>query len=173
MWIGRAEQPDSAEGDEMFEVKQREVAAQLVLTEQRTVGVAELAEWLPSTMGRLGKSAVEFGGLAGNWFVVYHGQFAEDGGGEVPVEVCAPISSDQERPVTAAVRDEPAHREAYVTLTKAQADPAGIAAAFAMVGRWVGEHGLTIADAPREVYFTDFTAAAPDDEVLDVAFPIR
>jgi hypothetical protein len=41
------------------------------------------------------------------------------------------------------------------------------------VAQWASARGLTADGSPREVYFTDFDAAGPGDEVCDVAFPIR
>ena len=38
--------------------------------------------------------------------------------------------------------------------------------------RWLESRGLAASAPPREVYFTDFRSAGPDDEVCDVAFPI-
>ena len=38
---------------------------------------------------------------------------------------------------------------------------------------WMGEHGRAMTASPREVYFADVMAAAPQDEVCHVAFPIR
>ena len=36
----------------------------------------------------------------------------------------------------------------------------------------ITKNGKTIGDSPREVYFADFMNAEPDDEVVDVAFPL-
>ena len=64
--------------------------------------------------------------------------------------------------------------EAYVRLRKSEfVDPAQVGRAFGVVAEWVARNGHAIADAPREVYFTDFTEAADDDEVCDIAFPIK
>jgi len=41
------------------------------------------------------------------------------------------------------------------------------------IEKWVGENGLEVAAAPRESYWTDFYAADENDEVLDVAYPVR
>lgn len=153
-----------------IEVRQREIGAQFVLTEQRQIGAAGLADWLGAAMKRLGASAHELGGLTGPWFVVYHGQVT--GENEVPVEVCAPIAPEREGTTGVPARREPAHREAYARLTKAQVTPERMGAVFGEVAAWVAKAGFEIADAPREVYFTDFDSAAPGDEVLDVAFPI-
>lgn len=150
----------------MSDVILREVPEQVVLTEQRTLGAADLQPWLREAMGRLGAAADR----AGDWFVVYHGQFTDDTP-EVPVEVCLPVRAGTGE---SATRVEPAHREAYLTLKKAQfTNPAEVARAFGTVAEWIARNSLSIADAPREVYFTDFSAAADDDEVCHIAFPVR
>ena len=104
----------------------------------------------------------------GRFFVVYHGQVSADT--PVAVEVCVPIASAPDDDVPARV--EPAHREAYATLRKEQVVFPEIQGAYMAVDEWVSGQGLTVADDPREVYFTDFMAAGPRDEVCDVAFPI-
>ena len=71
-----------------------------------------------------------------------------------------------------AVRVEPAHREAYTRIIKAQVAYPQILSAFDAVAQWVSSQGLPVSSAPREVYFTDFAAAAPTDEVCDIAFPL-
>jgi effector-binding domain-containing protein len=70
------------------------------------------------------------------------------------------------------MRREPAHREAYVRLTKAQVEFPQILSAYDAVHQWLTERGLRNSASPREVYFTDVLSAAPTDEVGDVAFPI-
>ena len=71
------------------------------------------------------------------------------------------------------MRREPAHREAYVRLRKAQVAFPQILSAYDGVTAWVALQGLAAAGAPREVYFTDFVSAGPAEEVCDVAFPIK
>jgi hypothetical protein len=142
-----------------------------VLTEQRHVRVDELQRWLPEAMMRLPKSADRYGGMAGAPFVIYHGEVNEDSDG--PVEVCVPIGAGQAPSAEHATRREPAHREAYVRIRKAQVEYPQILSAFDAVAQWIGARGLTISASPREIYFADFVAAAPTDEVCDVAFPIR
>jgi effector-binding domain-containing protein len=44
---------------------------------------------------------------------------------------------------------------------------------YVAIGNWIEGQGLEIAAAPRETYWTDFYSAAADDEVFDVAFPVR
>ena len=170
----------------MFDIKVREVPEQLVVTEQRNVNQAELVEWLPGAMARVSSSTKPFGGvvdtLAQPWLlrndrpsepvfiVIYEGNPNE---GPVPVEVCAPIDGGREPDAKAPTRRVPAHREAYVRLTRAQTEPATLGAAYLEVERWIGAQGLEVAAAPREVYWRDYFSAGPDDEVFDVAWPIR
>jgi effector-binding domain-containing protein len=154
----------------MYEIHERDVDEQTVLTEQRHVRVPELQEWLPASIGRLVEEAERRGGLAGPVFVVYHGEVNEDSDG--PVEVCVPITEGAatDGPPT---RREPAHREAYTRITKAQVEFPQILSAYEAVDHWITKEGRTVAGAPREVYFADWDAAGPTDEVCDIAFPIE
>lgn len=168
----------------------RDVPEQLVLVEQRHVPVDELPRWIGAAMARLMATAHAHGGVSGFPFVVYYGEVNEDGDG--PAEACVPIadgrggSLDPPDPpesdppdalpgsiATHAMRLEPAHREAYVRLRKAQVAFPQILSAYDGVARWASVNGIEISGAPREVYFADFRSAAPGDEVCDVAFPVR
>jgi DNA-binding transcriptional MerR regulator len=152
-----------------FEVLERDVPEQVVLTEQRHVHAGDLPAWMGATMGRLVRSAAECGGLAGPTFAVYHGEVNQDSDG--PVEVCVPVrvAPGADGP---AARVEPAHREAYVRLRKAQVEYPQILSAFDAVAQWLSSRGLEATGSAREIYFTSFARAAPTDEVCDVAFPI-
>jgi DNA-binding transcriptional MerR regulator len=149
----------------------RDVPEQTVLREQRHVTVAKLASWIEATMARLFRLAEDCGGVAGPTMVVYYGEVNEDSDG--PGECCVPIDPAAPVPAGAPVRVEPAHREVYVRLVKAHVEYPQILSAYDAVAQWITTHGHTIEGAPREVYFADFLAAEPTDEVCDVAFPIR
>jgi DNA-binding transcriptional MerR regulator len=160
------------------EVLMREVPEQLVLVEQRHVAVEELPAWIGATMTRLAAEARDHGGMAGHPFVVYYGEVNEDSDG--PAEACVPIAPTADSSVelpdaapTHALRFEPAHREAYVRLRKAQVAFPQILSAYDGVARWAAANSVEITGAPREIYFADFRSAAPADEVCDVAFPVR
>ena len=160
-----------AEGSyDMFEIQQREVPEQLLLTEQRHIRVPELTDWMGSAFGRLERSAERFGGIAGPALAIFHGEVNDDSDG--PVEVCVPIEPRADLSDDVAARIEPAHREAYVRINRAMVEYPQILTAYDAVERWVGANGIAIAGPPREVYFTDFMAAGPNDEVCDIAFPI-
>jgi DNA-binding transcriptional MerR regulator len=160
------------EGDliKMYSVKQRDVPEQLVLTEQRHVLAPELPTWIPAASARLMVLAGQFGGVSGAGFIIYHGEVNQESDG--PVEVCVPVSPPNGLATTAPMRREPAHREAYVRITRAQVQYPQILSAFDAVADWLSANGMTASAPPREVYFADFMSAAPTDEVCDVAFPI-
>ena len=153
----------------MYEIRQREVPDQVVLTEQRHILVPELSAWLGEAMVRLEKAAQTFGGVAGPSFVIYYGEVSEDSDG--PVEVCLPVDATVDASAPVAMRLEPAHGEAYTRITKAQVEYPQILSAYDAVAQWLGAKDLR-AGPPREVYFADFAAAAPTDEVCDIAFPV-
>lgn len=129
-----------------------------------------LTSWIGEAMGRLVTAAAAGDGPSGPPMVVYHGQVNEDSDG--PVEVCVPVAPGNPGE-SVADRVELAHREAYLTITKAQVEFPQILSAYDAVAQWVSEQQLTVAGSPREVYFTDFGAAAADDQVCDIAFPIE
>ena len=155
----------------MLNIQQRDVPEQLVLTEQRHVKAAELPEWIRAAGGRLTTAAARHGGINGNAFVVYHGPLSA--ASESLVEVCVPIRDQKNNEQVAGMRREPAHREAFVRITKGQVKFPEIQQVYRDIATDLESKGIETTDAPREVYFTDFNAAKPSDEVCDVAFPIR
>ncbi|MFD9126151.1 MerR family transcriptional regulator [Kitasatospora sp. NPDC059571] len=155
---------------EMYEIEQREVPEQLVLTEQRHVRPEDLPVWIPEACDRLAEAAKAYGGVSGAPFAVYHGEVDEDGDG--PVEVCVPIGPGHSGAVAHAHRTEPAHREAYTTITKAQVAYPQILSAYDAVFEWAKAEERTVVSAPREVYFADWAAAGDGDPVCDIAVPL-
>lgn len=149
-----------------LDVRQRDVPEQHVLTEQRHVGPDDLSPWLGRTFAQLGERAAEYGGVSGHPFVIYHGTVDEDGDG--PVEVCVPVAEG-----TPGSRNEPAHREIYVRLRKARVGFPQVISVFDGLSQSLDTFGLEPFGPPREVYFSDFRAARPTDEVCDVAIPVR
>ncbi|WP_027343309.1 MerR family transcriptional regulator [Hamadaea tsunoensis] len=151
-----------------FTVHVRDVPEQVVLTEQRRVRVPELVDFIGSASERLYRHAEKLGGPAGPSFVIYHGQVDEDSDG--PVEICLPVGVPLAEAGPGA-RLEPARVEAYTRIRKAQTAFPQILGAYEAVERWLDERGHEMTASPREVYFTDFAAAAADNDACDVAFP--
>jgi DNA-binding transcriptional MerR regulator len=160
-----------------YDVGEREVSAQVVLAECRHIRLEKLESWLRATKRRLMTLAQDHGGMAGSLFVIFHGAVNDDSDG--PVEVCVPVTRDL-RPGTelpaegVTVREEPAHREAFVPVTRAQFDMPQILSAYDAVERWVAAHQRTWTGSPREVHVpgVDVAVAGPTDHVCDVAYPI-
>jgi DNA-binding transcriptional MerR regulator len=154
----------------MYNIQQRDVPEQTVLTEQRHLTVSGLPQWISEAGSRLIKTADTIGGGTGPMIVIYHGEVNEDSDG--PVEVCIPVSPTPEQAAQAATRIEPAHREAYTRITKSQVAFPQILSAYEAVEQWIGANNQACSAAPREIYFADFMSAGPDDEVCDIAFPL-
>jgi hypothetical protein len=154
----------------MYEITTRDVPELTVVTEQRHITAPGLPGWIGEAMGRLMPAATAVGGPSAPGMVVYHGEVGE--GSDGPVEVCIPIPPESASHQPFPTRIEPAHREAYVRITKAQVRFPEILSAYDAVESWVRQHGEQLSGSPREVYFVDFDAAAPDDEAVDIAFPI-
>jgi effector-binding domain-containing protein len=167
-----------------MDVQVRDVPEQVVITEQRMVDQAALESWLPGAMARVHKAAGD--AAAGSvdqphlhrehvanepvFIVIYEGNPNE---GETAVECCTPLRAGSQAPADAASRTIPAHREAYVRVTKDTVVSGRIGDVYLTVERWIGSNGLDIAAGPRETYWTDFYRADEDDVVFDVAFPVR
>jgi DNA-binding transcriptional MerR regulator len=160
-----------------FRIQERTVPDQLVLSEQRQLRLDEMEPWLRTTKRRLTELARQaYGGPAGGLFVVFHGEVSQDSDG--PVEVCVPVGAQNEgaaAPDGTVLRAEPAHREAYARITKAQFEVPQILSVYEAVERWTAAAGRTVIDSPREIYFPDVDphTARPGDDVCDIAYPVR
>lgn len=148
-----------------LEVRCRDVPEQHVLTEQRHVTAAQLP-WIHDATARLTAAAAERGGVTGPRFVVFHATVTEDAA--APVEVCLPVDAGRFDPAAYPLRTEPAHREAYVPVTRGQFEPPLILSVYDAVRRWARGTGHRAAGPPREVYGYD----AADGPVCDVALPV-
>jgi hypothetical protein len=158
----------------MVEVRMRDVPAMAVVTEVGHVDQAALEAWLPGAMARVSQRAgdallttgelafLERSAPAPVFLTIYEGN---PNLGETEVEVGAPVATGGDRTI-------PPHREAYVRVTKRQVLTGQLGGVYEAIEKWISEHGLRVARAPRETYWTDFGDAAEDDEVFDVAFPV-
>jgi effector-binding domain-containing protein len=167
-----------------MDVLVREVPEQTVVTEQRMVDQAALESWLPGAMSRVLQTAGD--AAAGTldqpylerdhlphepvFIVIYEGNPNE---GETAVECCTPLRTGVPAPADAASRVIPAHREAYARVAKGVVESGHIGDVYVAIEQWISSHGMDIAAAPRETYWTDFYAADGTDVVFDVAFPVR
>ena len=152
-------------------VHERQVPEQLVLTEQRHVSLGQLT-WTQQATARLVARADRCGGVAGERFVIFHGLVSADSDG--PVEVCVPVSHLPDDPAELAWRVEPAHREAYIEVTKIHFEVPAIQSVYDRLRRWVSADGRKQIGSPREVYRhgVEPLFADPDEHVCDVAMPV-
>ncbi|HWF81046.1 MAG TPA: MerR family transcriptional regulator [Streptosporangiaceae bacterium] len=153
-------------------VRERQVAEQLVLTEQRHVYLGQLT-WTQGATARLVAQAGRCGGVAGRRFVVFHGLVSADSDG--PVEVCVPVSRLPDDPAELAWRVEPAHHEAFIEVTKVHFEVPAILSIYDQLARWVSAAGRTRTGSPREVYVPGVEPlfAAADQHICDIAVPFR
>jgi DNA-binding transcriptional MerR regulator len=151
-------------------VRERDVAEQTVLTEQRHVYLGQLA-WIREAAARLTATAARCGGVAGERFVIFHGIVTADSDG--PVEVCVPVRHPPDDPAELAWRVEAAHREAFIPVARAHFEIPAILSIYDQLARWVSAPGRRQAGAPREVYRPDAEPlfAAADQQICDVAVP--
>lgn len=167
-----------------MDVLVRDVPEQIVITEERMVDQAALEAWLPGAMARVHKAAGDVAATTAGqphllrddapdepvFIVIYDGNPNQ---GETAVECCTPLQAGSRAPGDAASRTIPAHREAYVRVRKSTVLSGQIGDVYVAIEQWIASNELNIAAAPRESYWTDFFGASADDEVLDVAFPVR
>lgn len=152
-----------------YTVQQRFVPQQPVVSLTRRVYVSELTAFFEDSMRVLTFITAQGGQGTGSMFAVYHGQVSSDSDG--PVEICFPYSGDLKPEGEFTLRNEPAHFEAYVTLTKAQFEFPKILLAYDAAHEWAAQLGECGQMSPREVYTHDWNSAGPDDLVADVAWP--
>lgn len=156
----------------VFDIDNRHVPKQKVLTIQRHVQAPELPSFIGTSMQEiLDHLALRELAPAGPPFVVYHGRVDLDSDG--PVETCVPFTGTMEPTGEMRVRLEPEHEEAYARITKAQVVFPDILGAYDAVERHLRERSLRATGAPREVYFAPWDAVGDDDPACDIAMPFR
>lgn len=154
----------------MFEIRERDVPEQKVVAVQRNVAASGLPAMMDEQIPRLYAHVTASPARpVGACFVIYHGHVSEDVEGLV--EVCVPLEGSVEPVEDIVVRMEPAHREAYATISRDQCVYPAILHAYDAVASWLTERGMVTTGAPREVYTADCRVVGGDDPVADVAYP--
>jgi effector-binding domain-containing protein len=148
------------------EVMVRDREATLVVAKRTAVTLPEIGSVLGAAFGEVYGS---IGSLApaGPPFVIYHGM--PEGDRPFEIQVCAPVHHAVVPPAGWAVSELPAG--AFVSLVHVGPYD-GIGSAYENLVRWIPEHGMTIAGAPREVYLSD--PATPPEQIRTVVeFPVE
>ncbi len=158
-------------GEHMFDILERDVAEQNVLSVKKSVYIQDLETFIDASMKSM-LDYLEHSSLkpSGAHFIIFHGQVNDDSDG--PVEVCIPFAAKLEPQGDINIRLEPAHKEAYTRISKLQMDFPGILEAYDAVAKHLKTKDLSLCDSPREVYLmTNWKATSDHDLVCDIAFP--
>ncbi|WCC79898.1 GyrI-like domain-containing protein [Cutibacterium equinum] len=155
-------------------VKIRQVDACHVISMTRVVSIDELDPFMDEAFKALERFAPGDPALGKDSpFVFYHDGLTADHDGTV--EVCQPIQGsidDSVLPEDVTVRTVEAHREAWVTVTKAELEYPDIDEIYDDFEAWLEEAGMVRNGAPREVYWANWDTTGMEEPVCDVCFPI-
>ncbi|HMH92675.1 MAG TPA: hypothetical protein VK586_16505 [Streptosporangiaceae bacterium] len=154
----------------MFPIQTRHVPAHRVMSIQRRLRAPETDGFVAEARAAF---AAHLGGAepAGPFSLIFHGivDYESDG----PLEAVLPCPEWVQVTELIGVRTEPAHDEAFTTITKAEWDYPAILAAYDAVAcspEAAGRPGSRL--SCREVYVADPEAIGPDDLICDIAFPL-
>jgi DNA-binding transcriptional MerR regulator len=154
----------------MFPIQTRHVPAQRVMSIQRRLRAPETDGFVREAKAAF---AAQLGGArpAGPFTLIFHGIVDHESDG--PIEAMLGCGREVAATEVIGIRTEPAHDEAYTTITKAQWDYPAILAAYDAVAR------STEATARpggrlscREVYLAEPDSIGPDELICDIAFPL-
>ncbi len=158
------------ERDPMFEINIREVPARRLMSIQRRQRGDQTDAFVAEAKAAF---AAHLGGVeaTGPFTLIFHGPVNETADG--PLEAVLGVPALIEPTQLIGIRTEPAHTEAYTTITKRQWDYPAILAAYDAVAC-----SPEVAAAPgsslscREVYLAEPDAIGSDDAICDIAFPL-
>jgi DNA-binding transcriptional MerR regulator len=154
----------------MFPVQTRHVPAQRVMSIQRRLSVSEMPSFVREAKAAF---AAHLDGVAatGPFSLIFHGIVDQESDGPVEATLGCPGSAQATEVI--GIRTEPAHDEAFTTITKAQWEFPAILAAYDAVAC-----SPEVSSRPRsqlscrEVYLAEPAAIGADDPVCDIAFPL-
>ncbi len=154
----------------MFPVQTRHVPAQRVMSMQRRLRAAETDDFVTEARAAF---AAHLGGTqpTGPFTLIFHGIVDNESDGPLEATLGCPDAVGVTDLI--GIRTEPAHDEAFTTITKAQWDYPAILAAYDAVAC-----SPEVSARPksrlscREVYLAEAAAIGEDDLICDVAFPL-
>jgi len=154
----------------MFDVQTRHVPAQRVMSMQRRLLAGETDAFVREAKRAF---AEHLGGELPirSFSLIFHGvvDYESDG----PLEATLACSEEVEPTDTIGIRTEPAHDEAFTTITKAQWEYPAILAAYDAVACSPQVSARTGSRLScREVYLAEPDSITEDDFVCDIAFPL-
>jgi DNA-binding transcriptional MerR regulator len=154
----------------MFPVQTRHVPAQRVMSMQRRLRAPETEAFVAEVKAAFA-SHLAGAKPTGPFTLIFHGIVDHESDG--PLEAILGCPDDVEVTDLIGIRVEPAHDEAFTTITKAQWDFPAILAAYDAVAcspEASARRGSAL--SCREVYLTEPASIGPDDLICDIAFPL-
>jgi len=158
------------EGPPMFPIETRHVPAQRVMSMQRRLRAPETDGFVAEARAVF-RRHLDGAEPTGPFTLIFHGVVDHESDG--PLEVVLGCPPGTEPTDLIGIRTEPAHDEAFTTITRAQWDFPAILAAYDAVAC-----SPEVSTAPRsalscrEVYRADPAVIGPDENVCDIAYPL-
>jgi DNA-binding transcriptional MerR regulator len=163
---GGAEPPDRP-----YPVTLREVAEAKVVAIRHDVTQQDLVAAMNDADGRIREHLLASGAVCGpELWVTYHSLVGPDTEGTIEVALSYTGVVEPSGPI--AIRIEPAHTEAYCTVTRNECSYPRIIPAYGAVDDWIREAGLE-GGPPREVYFAAWDEIGGDDPFAHVTQPVK
>ena len=154
----------------MFSIQTRHVPAQRVMSIQRRLRAGETDAFVREAKKAFAEH-LDCVLPIRSFSLIFHGVVDEDSDG--PLEATLACSEDVKPTDMIGIRTEPAHDEAFTTITKAQWEYPAILAAYDAVACSPEVSARTGSRLScREVYLAEPDAIRDDDVVCDIAFPL-
>jgi DNA-binding transcriptional MerR regulator len=154
----------------MFPIQTRHVPAQRVMSIQRRLRASETDTFVEEAKTAFADH-LHGASPTGPFTLIFHGivDYEADG----PLEAILGCPDDAQATDLIGIRTEPAHDEAFTTITKAQWDYPAILAAYDAVAcspEATARPGSRL--SCREVYIAEPQAIGGDEPICDIAFPL-
>lgn len=151
--------------------------AEVKVTEPQTVAFVAMRgaySQVPQAMGRVYGWAAQHGlQPAGMPSAVYYTDPATVPEADALWEVRAPVAGDPpecEPDASGCGVKRIVSRKVASTMHRGPYE--SIAGAYASLGQWVAQEGLTMIDAPEELYYSDPANTKPEDYLTEIRFPV-
>jgi DNA-binding transcriptional MerR regulator len=156
--------------DPMFEIKTRKVPARRMMSIQRRQHGDQTAAFVVEAKAAF---TAHLGGIApaGPFMLIFHGQVNDQADGPIEAALGVPMEIDATDLI--GIRTEPAHTEAYTTITKRQWNYPAILAAYDAVAcspQAAAQPGSAL--SCREVYLAEPESVGEDEPICDIAYPL-
>ncbi len=158
------------EGQAMFPIQTRHVPAQRVMSIQRRLRAPETDAFVKEAKAAFARH-LDGALSAGPFTLIFHGIVDLESDG--PLEAVLACPDDVPATDVIGIRTEPAHDEAFTTITKAQWDFPAILAAYDAVAcspEATARSGGRL--SCREVYLAEPESLGEDELICDIAFPL-